>query len=85
MQFRYENREEFKQWAAPRFGLSSNGMYMFDDDGNVIDGFIWLGRRGDDRDLKLSLNEWIVDGPAGPRRLTTERFNKLYIEVSESE
>lgn len=86
MQFTYENREEFKDWAAKRFGLSSNGQFMFDDDGNVRDGFIWIGRRGDDHDLKATLGDWIVDSTTGgnlvnARRYSDEQFHRLFEEM----
>jgi hypothetical protein len=81
MQFRADNASEFLNWADKTFGISSSPMYAWDDDNNIVDGHVWLGRRGDDRDTRVMLNEWVVQGALGPLTYSAERFEEHYEEV----
>lgn len=81
MQFTHENWREFVNWASPRFGVSSYPRFMFDDDRNLVGGFVWLGRRGDDRDRRVELGEWCVDTRNGLYVLTPSGFEKWYERV----
>lgn len=81
MQFTYENREEFIDWASPRFGVSSQPLYTKDRDGNVTGGFVWLGRRGDATDTRIELGAWVVSDYWGVGSFTPEQFENWYVRV----
>lgn len=82
MQFTYENREAFVAWADRRFGVSSQPMFAWDDDGRVVDGHLWIGRTGTDRDTRVLLKEWCVSGAFFPHVMDEKRFREHYVRVS---
>lgn len=83
MQFRADNAKAFLDWAQQAFGVSSTPMYMWDDDEQIVDGHVWLGRRSDDRDTRVLLNEWVVSTSWGPRTMSDAHFHEIYREVTE--
>lgn len=85
MQFTYENREEFLEWATRVFGVSSRPMFLLNDAEEVVEGHVWLGRRGDDRDTKISLNHWAVEGHYGAMSIPDDQFHDVYQAVEQAE
>ena len=78
MQFHPNNTKAFLGWAQKSFGVSSTPMYVLDDDNNVVDGHVWLGRRSDDRDTRVHLFEWVVSTSWGPRSMSEVTFLERY-------
>lgn len=81
MQFRNDNAKAFLAWADKAFRVSSTPTYVWDDDGKIVDGHVWLGRRGDDSDTRVYLNGWVVSTSWGPRCMSEITFNQQYKEA----
>lgn len=81
MQFTYENRDEFFEWAQRHFGVSGHRFVINDDTGEVLEGHVWLGRRGDDRDTKVQLGHWAVEGTFGAVSIPDDQFHLVYQAV----
>lgn len=80
MQFTYENRDEFFEWAQRVFGVSGH-RFVINDAGAVLEGHVWLGRRGDDRDAKVQLGNWAVEGHYGAMSIPDDQFHLVYQAV----
>ena len=80
MKFTYENRDEFFEWAQRVFGVSGH-RFVINDAGVVLEGHVWLGRGGDDRDTRVHLNEWVVASGWGARSMSESSFQQFYETV----
>lgn len=73
MKFTHDNFDEFWEWAQRHFGVS--GYSKSNEPGWT---YIWLGRRGDDHDVKVKPGSYVVVGPYGPRVYSEQQFAEQF-------